>query len=343
MTNPNPQFSVQCSNFDSASTSINRGSHGSNITLVQDSKFENSLLSPETEVVVSSSSSSNPAAMDAKVSPDGSSAKIISVTSAIKKASGDDAGTTSSSAVQRKVGFVLNDKKRILEEVFDYPACPRYEQQYTDEELDEMLTDAMLVARDFSRNRKDWQNKIKFLLKGCSNRDIKTEKPTPLKGEDLDFVVDCEARGLELYIHPIFQKSREKAIRSVVKVQKDYNASEEAKGTTNPELRVKVLRGQSMKYTQAARLLAKTLASGDTRAASKNIDEEETTQTDEEEESGTAAAGDDVGRSGMRNNGLQDLRKQHASTTKQSQQPGAGGIGSLQVALDDLTDARAAF
>jgi len=170
------------------------------------------------------------------------------------------------------IGFVLNDKRGILEDVFEYPACPREEQQYTDEELDEILTEAMLVAEEYTEHQKIWQNKIKMLFKGCRTRDINTnEKPAPLKGEDLDFVVDCEARGLELYIHPMFRKSRVKAVKSVIKIQQDYNASEEKKGKKDPELRLKVLRNQSLKYTQPARLMAKTLACGDARAAKRAL------------------------------------------------------------------------
>ena len=251
--------------------------------------------------------------------------------------------TADTSSAKKNIRFLLDDKKNIVEDIFEYEAMPRDEQQYSDEDLDEMLTNAMLVARHFTRHRKDWQNKIKFLLKGCSARDLKTEKPTPLKGEDLDFVVDCEARGLELYIHPMFQKSREKAIRSVIKVQKDYNASEEIKGKKDPEMRVKVLRGQSMKYTQPARLLAKTLANGDTRAAAKANKEVEALQEggDPNTDNATTEVGEitkrQEGTPGLRGDGLNALRRQHTNNVEQSDRPGAGGIGTLQATLIDET------
>ena len=357
MTNHTPRFSVQVQ-FDSVRDRhddflVPGGGGGKSISLAPNNKIQEALLPLETRAATAE----NPAGMDQQISVEGAATKKNASSISNKKA-GEAASATA--AKQRRIGFVLDEKKKIIEEVFEYEAAPREAQQYTDEELDVMLTNAMLVARDFTRNRKDWQNKIKFLMKGCSARDLKTEKPTPLKGEDLDFVVDSDSRGLELFIHPMFQKSRVKAMQSVVKVQNDYNASEKMKGTKDPELRVKVLRAQSMKYTQAARLLAKTLATGDTRAAKKGDEitqnQEEEVKTPQEEESAgndtpvsaqpsekaTESEEEEKGassaRPNLRDSGLSDLRKQHTQIVELSPLPGAGGIGSLQATLADLTD-----
>ena len=136
----------------------------------------------------------------------------------------------------------------------------------------------MLVADHYTRKRKDWQNKIKKIMKcvaSCSKAAKDDGEVEKVKGSDLDFVVDSEARGLELYIHPIFQKNREKAVKGVVKVQEEYNACEKKKGKADPELRLKVLRAQSLKLTQLARSMAKTMADGDARVAKKEDDDDD--------------------------------------------------------------------
>jgi len=189
----------------------------------------------------------------------------------------------------RKTSFLLNEQGKIVEEIFKYfynagddhndnddnsydnNIADDKDIWWTDDELDQLLTEAMLVADHFTRERKDWQDKMKILLKGCKQKvktsDNNSVDPIPLLAADLDFVVDSEARGLELYIHPVFQRNRVKAIQGVLKLQTEYNAMEAKKGTQNQELRIKVLRNQSLKLTQAAKLLAKTLAEGDARCS----------------------------------------------------------------------------
>ena len=180
---------------------------------------------------------------------------------------------------QIKVSFQLDDQNKIVEVVHEYlfePEMVDEEVWWTDDELDKLLTKAMLVADHFTRRRKDWQESILAILKQCKQTDNKT----PVRASELDFVVDSEARGLELYIHPEFQKNREKAIKSVVAIQKQIAAREAEKGP-DPEFRINALKNKSMKLTLPARLMAKTLAVGDARAAAKEEKDEE--EKDEEE------------------------------------------------------------
>jgi ribosomal protein S15P/S13E len=262
-----------------------------------------------------------------------------------------------------RVSFLVDDKNRLVKEHHEYPfpSVPDVEVWWTDDELDQLLTEAMLVAEHFTTKRKDWQNKIKLVLKGCAGGKDKYGQPIRLKASDVDFVVDSEARGLELYIHPIFQKNREKAVKGVVKVQAEYSASEEKKGKKDHELRLKVLKAQSMKLTQTARAMAKTLADADKRAASGAdeydnkfdamtrsfsipatediVTSEElrtpsaylTLENDTEQDASPArmqgARSPPMG--GLRATGLRDLHSQNFKR---------GGIGSLQVTLAEFDD-----
>lgn len=219
--------------------------------------------------------------------------QTVSSGGVMKKTTTDTPATTAAktmTAGKRKLSFKVNEKDEIDEEVFKYPFpsdANHVDVWWMDDELDQLLTEAMLLADHYTRKRKDWQNKIKKIMKlvaaGTSNK--KKEEGASVeavKGSDLDFVCDSEARGLELYIHPIFQKNRVKAIKGVVKVQEDYNVAEKKKGKVDQELRIKVLRAQSVKLTQLSRCMARTMADGDRRAVMKQDD-------DDDESSGTDA------------------------------------------------------
>jgi hypothetical protein len=243
MTNPTPDHSIQLK-FDSLGP-VHQSIGRLNLTT---SSVKDSLIAP-----------SQGPGMEGKIQADASIEKKL-----------DDNGPQKRSADETrrtpKVSFKMNEKGEIAESVHDYiPEEDMVDEEvwWTDDELDKLLTEAMLVAEHFTNKRKDWQNKIIFMLKSCKKCD--KENPTPLKASDLEFVVDSDARGLELYIHPIFQKNRVKAIKSVVSIQKELDNREKQKGKKDLELRLKVLKNQSMKATMPAKLLAKTMADGDAR------------------------------------------------------------------------------
>lgn len=171
---------------------------------------------------------------------------------------------------EHRVSFQVDDNEKIVAVVHEYPFEIMADEEvwWTDDELDQLLTEAMLVADQFTRTRQDWQDRIVAMLKHCKQTDGQKK---PLKASDLEFVVDSDARGLELYIHPVFQKSREKNIKSVVTLQKQIAVREAEKGP-DPEFRLNAIKNKSMKLTQAARLMAKTLAAGDARVAAKQDD-----------------------------------------------------------------------
>jgi ribosomal protein S15P/S13E len=333
MTNPTPDYSAK---FRFDSTSIGEAQH----TIVRlsatgnDSCPANAFLSLEAAEAVGDSMNK-----PLKAAP----------SSIVKKSA---AGGVDK---RRKVSFLVDDKDRLVEDLHEYPfpSVPDEDIWWTEDELDQLLTEAMLVAEHFTTKRKDWQNKVKLVLKGCACGKDKNGQQVKLKASDLDFVVDCEARGLELYIHPIFQKNREKAIKGVVKIQAEYNASEEKKGKKDPELRLKVLKAQSLKLTQTARTMAKTLADADKRAASGDAEHihamttqdsfsrvEDITPSEElETPSAELNLGDETEqdynparrprvhsprRGSLRTTGLREL---HSQNFKQ------GGIGSLQATL----------
>lgn len=175
---------------------------------------------------------------------------------------------------ETKVAFHVDNDDKIVEVFHEYPYEPEMVEDeiwWSDEELDKLLTEAMLIADHFTRERPDWQEKIVSMLKQCRQTD-KDKSLNAVKASDLEFVVDSEARGLELYIHPVFQRNREKVIKSVVALQKQVAAREAEKGP-DPEFRLNALKNKSMKLTLPARLLAKTLAAGDARVASKQSTE----------------------------------------------------------------------
>jgi ribosomal protein S15P/S13E len=332
MTNPTPDYSAKF-RFES----IGEAQHNSLRLAVtgNDGCLVDAFLSPETVVVASMNHPS-------KAAP-----------SSIVKRSATAAGD------KRRISFLVDDKNTVKEELHEYPysSVPDEDVWWTDDELDQLLTEAMLVAEHFTTKRKDWQNKAKLVLKACGGGKAKDGSPVKLKTSDVDFVVDSEARGLELYIHPIFQKNREKAIKGVVKVQAEYNASEEKKGKKDPELRLKVLKAQSLKLTQTARAMAKTLADADKRAASVEHEIEADAMTRQSsllamedtvnsEELWTPSAEltlfDDTfpaqrprAHSPCRGTSLRatGLRNLHSQTIKR------GGIGSLQATLAEFGEA----
>lgn len=261
MTNPIPDFQFQVKFNCVASPVINNHRLVDKSDTAED-PMQDALVSPTTVGTMGT---------DLKVS----STDVVKSTVGIIKKSAD----TQQKASKRKLSFKVNEKDEIEEEVHTYSFPSNVDDNdvwWMDDELDKLLTEAMMVADYYTRKRKDWQNKIKKVMKcvAASTKKKEGEQETEkVKGSDLDFVVDSDARGLELYIHPIFQKNREKAVRGVVKVQEEYNASEKKKGKVDQELRLKVLRAQSLKLTQLARSMAITMADGDTRAAAK---EEET-------------------------------------------------------------------
>lgn len=274
MTNPTADYGFKVSLDSSLVQSIEK----INITTTQTSvasALKETLLSSEKANPKKLGMDLKVIATDTPVKPQDSPVKpqtSVSKTAGIIK-KGPSTGS------KRKLTFKVDEKNKICEDIYNYPFpadADHNEVWWMDDELDQLLTSAMMVADHYTRKRKDWQNKIKGLMKtvlGCSKKSESGTPPPRLKASDLDFVVDSDARGLELYIHPIFQKNREKAVKGVVKVQEDYNAAEKKKGKPDPELRVKVLRAQSLKLTNLARLMAKTMADGDRRAATKAQEE----------------------------------------------------------------------
>ncbi|CAB9506716.1 expressed unknown protein [Seminavis robusta] len=330
MTNPTPDFSAQIK-FGSIGDTAQSFGKLTVVPTASETVLSDALLSPE---------------MDPKAS------------------SNNDDNTKKVVHKKPKISFLVDAKDEIVEQVHEYyfPANCEEECWWTDDELDQLLTEAMLVAEHFTTKRKDWQNKIKTVLKGCAGGKSKDGKPVKIKASDLDFVVDSEARGLELYIHPIFQKNRVKAVKGVVKVQAEYNACEKKKGKKDPELRLKVLRAQSLKLTQTARTMAKTMADGDRRVAQDGEDRneanngllagippgEEVVPSEElrtpsaelkPEEFETPPPRPKRGLSPMRRSdrptGLAALRDQN---NRRMLGKGSGGITALQGELQDLSD-----
>ena len=333
MTNPNPDNYSSNFKFDSAGE-LHQSIAGKLDLISVNRSPQDSLIQEEEDPVCSSASSSSSKLLrmdQHKLATDN--------TNGVGACKAQTTTTKAKETAKRKISFRVDDKNKIVEQVHEYPFQPEVPDEevwWTDEELDKLLTEAMMVADHFTRTRKDWQNKIKLLLKGCSSkRDVNVE-PIPLKASDLDFVVDSEARGLELYIHPIFQKNREKAIKGVVKVQEEYNACEQKKGTMDPELRLKVLKAQSLKLTQTARLMAKTLADGDARAAARA--EEEDLEAEPHKTSNSITKNVAQLSPSRRGKGLVDLRQQNKATQEQLRQPGAGGINTLKATLKNLED-----